>query len=226
MHYPLKSIRTIAEETIEIILDASSSPLSFEPGQYIRLTFPGLKFPDPKGNSREFSIVSAPYRNHELVIAFRNSESGFKRSVFASRVGEIFDVQGPYGFFTLPQKSKQPHIFVAGGIGITPFMSMAEHAAEHSLPHEIFLIYANQSAERTAYRDFLSGLEDKNPNFKVRHHIGILTSQAIREYTEGIREPQWYIAGPPRMTSDIKQALLNAGADKDNIFFEEFIGYE
>jgi len=117
-------------------------------------------------------------------------------------------------------------VFVAGGIGITPFMSMAKTAAEEKSPVNIILITSNHSIERTAYRETLRKLEKENQIFRLKENLGHLTREFIQETMTEVPEAAYYLAGPPKMVYDIRQALKIAGVDDDDILAEEFVGYQ
>ncbi|MEK7554752.1 MAG: FAD-dependent oxidoreductase [Patescibacteria group bacterium] len=225
MRLPILKRRNIAHETIELMIDLRGSDFLFRPGQYVHIIIPDPKHRDDQGNARDFSIVSAPSDREKLVIAFRNSQSAFKRNLSDLPLGTELEVEGPYGGFTLPKKSDRPLVFVAGGIGITPFMSMIRHTAEEELPHRIVLLYANSNAERVAYLSELGELAGMNPNFTFAEHRGHVTSAAVVDAAGEFPSPRFFIAGPPAMVTGVRATLVNAAFSEDDVIFEEFIGY-
>ena len=218
--------KTIAEGTTEIALDLGGQDFNFRAGQYINLCIPSLAHPDTKGNCREFSIASSPHERGIVKTAIRNSDSGFKRTLLSMPIGSTLQMDGPFGLFTIPKRQINPVVFIAGGIGITPFMSMARAAAEATSPGNMMLITSNHRIERAAYREEMSALEKANPNFSVKENIGHLTPEFLQETMTEVPEAVYYLAGPPKMVFEIRQALKNAGVDEDSILAEEFVGYE
>lgn len=147
--------KTIAEKTGEISFALPYKEFNFLAGQYIRVSVPELLRSDPKGAARVFSIASSPNDKNKISIAFRDSRNGFKRTLLKLPPGSLVDIEGPFGYFTLPKNSSQPIIFIAGGIGITPCLSMIRYATEEKLAHPITLLYANRNAESAPYLEEL-----------------------------------------------------------------------
>ena len=82
-------------------------------------------------------------------------------------VGTSVQIEGPAGVLTLHRDAARTAVFLCGGIGITPFRSIAFAAAKEHLPHRIFLFYSNRRPEDAAFLAELQVLEKKNPNFKL-----------------------------------------------------------
>ncbi|MBI4993471.1 PAS domain S-box protein [Candidatus Wolfebacteria bacterium] len=213
--------KEIAKDTIEITLDFGENIFDFEAGQYLRVIIPGLIYPDLKGNSRVFSITSSPSDKHSAAIAFRMSQSGFKRGISELPIGVKVEVEGPFGSFILPKSDDKKIIFISGGIGITPFLSMARFAAEENLPHKISLLHSDEAPEKTPYVKELKDLEQQNKNFYFKTIIGKLDIDFIKKNVGDFSNCLWYISGLPQMILDIKNALVFAGIDEKDVIFEE-----
>ncbi|GAA1074209.1 FAD-dependent oxidoreductase [Nocardiopsis metallicus] len=114
-----------APGTVELVLSASR-PLRFEAGQYLELSLPHAR-PDSRGTRRMFSIASPPGNPDEISLAMRLPEnpSSFKRAVTTLEPGQELHATGISGDFVLPSDPAAPVLMVAGGIGVTPFASMA-----------------------------------------------------------------------------------------------------
>src|SRR3546814_7537038 len=91
----------------------------------------------------------------------------YKRQLKGSSPGATVIVDGPFGSLTLHSKTARAAVFIAGGIGITPFMSMLRHAAHEALPQQILLLYSNRRPEDAAFLTELQELERKNPRFRL-----------------------------------------------------------
>ncbi len=225
---PIVGRRIVVTGTVEVLLGLGNVLFDFIAGQYIRISFPDPHFEDARSNGREFSIASSPNEKKHLMIATRISESGFKKNIYEVPLGSLVTVDGPFGIFTLP---REPHsvVCIAGGIGITPFLSMATFAAEEQLPNPITLLYANGSAESAAYADALKELEKRNPNFRVQEKIGLLDEPFVLEHAKERLAPDslcmWYIAGPPGMVQACRHILLHNGVVENKLHIEEFSNY-
>src|SRR5262245_26311703 len=114
-----------------------------EAGQYMQVTLIDPPENDAQGPGRPFTIASAPHEP-DLMIATRMRDTAFKRVLKAAAPGLRLRIEGPNGIMLLHDETARPAVFLAGGIGITPFLSMARHAAKERLPHRIFLFYSNR----------------------------------------------------------------------------------
>ncbi len=233
----LKSREQVAEGTMAFHLEKPAG-FDFQGGQSVDMTLLDPPETDDEGNIRTFSIVSAPFES-ELVFATRMRDTAFKRSLKQVPLGTELKIDGPMGSFTLHKNSKKPAAFLAGGIGITPFMSMIAQAAHDRLPHPLYLFYSNHRPEDAPFLDFLRRLEKDNPNY---HFIptmtemekskrpwegerGVIDHAMLSKYLNNLNGPIYYLAGPPAMVAAMRKMLLEAKVDEDDIRSEEFAGY-
>ena len=211
--------KEIAKGTFEVKFSVKNYP--FTAGQHTGVRLPKLFHNDPKGKFRVFSIVEPPGSN-EVRVAFRNTESGFKKTLLELPLKTNVELDPASGYFTLP-KEKTDVCFIAGGIGITPFMSMVRYAAEKNLPHKITLHYSNRNKESAAYLEDLKALENKN--FKLFEHYTIDGFKEAVKKTANPEKKLWYIAGPPGMVFDLKNILFLNKVLPESVVTEEFSGY-
>ena len=196
----------------------------FRPGQAIDLVLPALEGGDPAAARHAFSIVSAPHEP-DLVVATRMRDSAYKRALKALPVYAMAKIDGPFGSLTLPKDEKRPVVFVAGGIGITPFISMLRHSAHVKSERDIALVYANRSLEDAAYLGELRRMAGANPRLRLVATVGLLEPAAVAKAIDGLSRPIAYVAGPPGMVGAARGVLARAGIDEDDIRSEEFFGY-
>lgn len=222
MELTLLKKKKIAENTYEILFRPESKKFEFVPGQYIHLKIP-LAYHDPRGNERDFSISSIPSDIY-LSISIRESDSGFKKTLLSS-IKKV-QVSGPFGSFTLPKNTNQPLVFIAGGIGITPFISMIRHVTSQNLPYHITLIYVNKSHEYAAYLNDLVQLEKENHKFKLTQYNGHLNKNVIKDKISELKQSMFYISGLPGMVADTQELLTVLGVEARYIKTEEFSGYK
>ncbi len=225
--------KIIAQDTL-LVEFATTEPFSFEAGQYLTLTLDNLNYPDLRGNSRIFSIVNAPIETGKLRITTRLTDSGFKKTLTELPLGARVTINIEGGDFILPTQTNQPLVFIAGGIGITPFMSMLDYFQQKNTGHTILLIYSNRNLASTAYKKELENIARENKNFKIiftmtqdDHWQGEkrkIDSEFIREYTDPTNN-YYMVAGPPQMVQAIISELEQAGVTAANIKSENFSGY-
>ncbi len=211
----------------------------FIAGQYLTVTLPDPLYNDPRGNLRTFSIASPPYEGNHLLVATRMTGSPFKRSLAEAALGATVSLFGPAGNFTPPAAAATPLVFIAGGIGITPFRSMILAAARDNLPHQITLLYANRMPEAAAFHEELAGVAATRHNFRYVPTMNdmaksqqswngerrFISADLLREYIGDITRQTFYVAGPPGLVTAVTKALLEAGADSSHLISEEFTGY-
>jgi ferredoxin-NADP reductase len=143
------------------------------------------------------------------------------------------------GSFTLHNNTARPAVFLAGGIGVAPFLSMLSYATGEKLCHPIVLFYANRYLEDAAFMNSLWNLERVNPRFRFiptltrtdrnyrgwKGETGHISSEMLVTQVGIMRGPIYYIAGPPRMVAATRRTLSEVGVDEDDIRTEDFSGY-
>jgi ferredoxin-NADP reductase len=228
---------TVAEGTMAFRFER---PQGFvhQAGQNITLSLVDPPETDAKGPSRTFTIASAPHES-TLMIATRMRDSAFKRVLKGAAPGLRVKIDGPDGFMTMPQKADRPLAFLAGGIGITPFLSMARDAAARKLPHRITLFYSNRRPEDAAFLDELQRLERDDPNLRLiatmtepdksahawSGETGFIRRELLERHLPDLGVPVYYLAGPPAMTMAMQSMLGECGVAETDVLFEEFYGY-
>jgi ferredoxin-NADP reductase len=227
----------VAEGTMAFHFERPSG-FTFKAGQFADVTLTDPPETDNEGNIRTFSIASPPFEN-ELVFTTRMRDTAFKRSLKRVPLGTEVKIGSAGGSFTLHKNPAKPAVFLAGGIGITPFLSIVRQADKDRLPQTLYLFYSNRRPEDAAFLETLQTLEKTNPNFRL---IGTMTEMSkskkewkgetvlidkemLSRHLANLQGPIYYIAGPPTMVAAMRQTLVNAGVDEDDIRAEEFAGY-
>lgn len=233
----LRSRETVAEGTMAFHFDRPAG-FEFKAGQYMIVTLTNPPETDAEGNTRSFTLAGPP-ADPGLMIATRMRDTAFKRVLRTIALPAEVRIKGPYGTFTLHKDSARAAVFLAGGIGITPFFSISAQAARDRLPHQLFLLHSNRRPEDAPFLTALLDLAGQNPNF---HFIPTMTDmekstmdwKGERGYIDGdmlarhlpsLQGPIYYTAGPPAMVAAMRQMLAAAGVDEDDIRTEEFAGY-
>jgi len=207
-------------------------------GQYIDLTLLDSQLGSSTGVTHTFSIASCP-SEEEILVTTRMRNTLFKQALSTLPIGSGARIEGPMGSFSLHNNTARPAVFLAGGIGITPFLSMVSHATAEKLRHPIVLFYANRYLEDAAFIDALWKLERANPRFRFvptltrtannnggwKGKTGYISSEMLSTQIGTLRGPIYYIAGPPTMVAATRRTLSEVGVDEDDIRTEEFAGY-
>ncbi|MGA7625164.1 MAG: FAD-dependent oxidoreductase [Candidatus Acidiferrales bacterium] len=233
----LKSRQEVAEDTMAFHFEKPTG-WTFKPGQYVDMTLLDPRETDSQGNIRSFSIASAPQES-TLMVATRIRDTAFKRGLRTMPLGTQVRVEGPLGSFTLHSNASRPAVFLAGGIGITPFRSIIVNAASTRLENRIVLFYSNRRPEDCAFLQELQEIGDDNKNYQIigvmtgmekskrqwNGEIGFIDKVMLGRFVPDVAAPIYYIAGPPAMVAAMKKTLANALVNEDDVRSEDFAGY-
>lgn len=207
----------------------------FKPVQF---TFLSLKTEESEGwaDYRSMSLATSPTRPH-LEYGVRLSESAWKRAFQALEPGDEVMVEGAVGHFLLDEA--RAAVFVAGGIGITPLKGMIEYATDKDLGIPLRLIYSNRDQAEIAYRDYLDGVGEQNPDLSITHTLtrepdgsdwqgrrGRVDADLLADVSDALDDPVYYLCGAPGMVDDVRRMLSDLGVADDRVRYEEFWGYE
>jgi len=210
--------RDIADNTLEFVLQRPVG-FDFKAGQHINVKLTDLIFDDKKAGRRMFTIASAPHEEH-LVFATRKTGSGFKRSLEHSLQQQV-EIIGPRG--NLVRDESRPAVFVAGGIGVTPFRSMLMDALFRNIDQPITLLSSNRSASEVVFHDqFLKVAADCPTLFK---YIPTITQEhqsngawsgkrrridvnLIKEHVPDFSAATFYVCGPNEMVTAMSDMLI------------------
>jgi ferredoxin-NADP reductase len=226
-----------AEATMAFYFEKPSG-FDFKPGQSADLTLANPPETDPEGDTRTFSIASPPFENH-LMFTTRLRDTAFKRSLKKVPLATQVKIDPPMGAFTLHKNSAKAAVFLAGGIGITPFLSIVRQADHDRLPHKLHLFYSNRRPGDAPFLEALQPLEKSNPNFRLvctmtemskskkewMGEMGLINREMLSRHLSNLQGPIYYIAGPPAMVAGLRKMLVAANVDEDDIRTEDFAGY-
>lgn len=237
---PFLKREQIAKDTVSFFFDRSQVPFDFTAGQYVRM-FLDLPQEDFRGNYRSFSICSSPEQKDILMITTKISESPsiFKQELASLKPGERIRFFGPMGVFVLPEHSERPIVFLAGGIGITPFHSMLLHAAAVNYPTPITLFVSFSIVQEAAFYQELIQLSQTHPTIKVIYTIthpkesqtqwsgetGRISPGLIKKYVPQETEAEYFICGPEKMVDAMIAMVMGMNIPSEQIKKENFTGY-
>ncbi|MBS0467735.1 MAG: FAD-dependent oxidoreductase [Proteobacteria bacterium] len=227
--------QAVAQGTMGFHLEKPAG-FEFRAGQAFEVQLPGG--PEGEDGAHAFSIVSAPHEG-ELMFATRMRDSKFKRALGELPVGASLNIDGPFGSLILHKKLERPGVLVAGGIGITPFMSMLRSAAEQRSGQTLVLLYSNRRPEDTAFLAELQSLAQRNPHMRLLATMtdmshsnqawdgatGYIDSAFVQNAIKDLPAPIFYVSGPPALVEAMRNTLTQAGVDEDDVRSEEFFGY-
>lgn len=209
---------------------------TFQPGQYVAMRIQNLVAPDARAGVRSLSIASAPYEA-ELGFAVRESDTGFKQTLWAMQPGQTVEVTDAVGFFTVPATEEREVVFLIGGIGITPVRSILFEAVHNKDTRKYTLFYANR---KPSDAPFLKELETLDlPGFTLENiisqcdggneHIacdehGYISQEVLEKHLMNPREKAYYLVGSPQFIIAMEAILSRIGLAKSDWHVDPFTG--
>ena len=208
----LVSKRQLTPETHEFTF-RPKRPIAYQPGQFVELTVPH-KGADRRGLRRSFSISSPPAADGTVTVALRvpDKSSSFKRAMVDLEPGTRVHATGVGGDFVLPADPTTPVVLVAGGIGITPFISQLQHQPDR----DAVLVYGVTAPEEIAYADVLAGFKvvivspvapDHLPTQWRHVEAPFISVDLVATAVPDLDRRQAYISGPPAMVNAVRAGL-------------------
>lgn len=195
-------------------------------GQFLHYTLPHLN-PDSRGIERYFTIATAPFENYVMITTrFAEDGSSFKKALKSLKIGGQIEAVGPDGNFTVDDPN-QKMVFIAGGIGITPFRSILLDLEHRIQPISVTLLYANKTPD-FVYKQELEKIAGKNPSFKIHYFVDPqrIDENSIKKIVKNLQKPIFFVSGPVRMADGLGNLLKEIGVPKSNIKKDFFPGYD
>ncbi len=223
--------------TIYDFVFKADKPFNFEPGQYLEWTLGHFR-PDSRGNRRYFTIASSPTENEiHLGVKFYEPASSFKKALaFMSNGNELVASQLA-GDFVMPRDPSKKLVFIAGGIGVTPFRSMVKYLSDKGEKRDIVLLYSNRTADEIAFKEIFDEAGQKfgmktvyavtnaDENLPAWCCGGMINAKMIMESVPDYKERMFYISGPKVMIDAFTITLQGLGVARNKIKTDFFPGF-
>lgn len=232
----LKEITKVGEEMYDYVFE-SSVRLHFQPGQYLEWQLPHEKV-DSRGNRRYFTIASSPTESDiKLGIKIPQKSSSFKGAIKNFEYGDSIIVSQYAGDFLLPEDPKQKLVFIAGGIGITPFRSMVKFLIDTHQKRDIILLYSTSTEKGFIYKDLFDNAKEigvrtiyfvtktEHVSKQWKGQKGYITQEIIHKEIPDYQERVFYISGPQTLVTNYKLLLKRLYISDDQIVTDYFPGF-
>lgn len=217
---------------IKTFLFRPERPVHYTAGQFAEWTLKHSK-PDNRGQKRWFTISTSP--NEELV-GFTTKLADDRRSSFKSQLlnlqpGDQIEMSQPMGDFVLPKLIQTPLVFVAGGIGITPFHSILMWLSETKEERDIRMIYGVNNEDEIIFQETFdaSGVQPSiivnKPSSAWGGERGNLSAELIVDLAKPSEDTLVYVSGPEPMVEKLEKDLKKAGLDKKQFVGDFFPNY-
>jgi ferredoxin-NADP reductase len=233
---PLLDQRSESPTVRTFRFSTEGSGFEYRSNQAVRLSLPGVD--DPWGAVRTFSLSSSPSEVGALSVTCKITDTPFKQALAALRPGEAAALFGPLGRFLLDPT--RPAVFLAGGIGISPFRGMLKYAADTGFPHSIDLFYSARVPEELVFQAELDAIARTHPGIALHYavtrpadsasswngRVGRIGPVWLAEHLRPTVPYRYYVAGLPEMVEPIVRELLGPlNVPRDDVTFEMFRGY-
>jgi ferredoxin-NADP reductase len=207
------------------------SDLTYKPGQYFIITIKQ----DKNELTHHFSFSSSPTEKDHCEFTKKLTEHEYSLALKTAKIGDWARIDAPYGKFTFD--GEYPKIaLLAGGIGITPFISMIKNATDKRLDAKIALFYGCRTENDIAFKEELESMQNENKNIKIvcvvnqpsshwTGQTGIITAEMIEKVLPDYRENVFYTCGPPPMVKAMEAIVESLGLPKNQMKQEYFTGY-
>ena len=213
-------------------LDGGSIPFAFSAGQFINL----VVLIDGKRVSRSYTIASPPTRDGHIELTIKREDQGqvsrFLHDMLMT--GHTVEVSGPAGRFTFDPSAEKSVLLIAGGVGITPVMSILRELTDKSWPGTIDLVFSVRTPSEVIFADELKSLVEGHPNLHVHLTMtresdiewtglrGRITVELLRQIIPDFAGRRTFICGPDAMAHQTRDQLVAAGVPADRITLESF----
>ncbi len=230
------NIIQLSKDTLDFVFPLAKK-LSFVPGQYMEWTLPHPAS-DARGIRRYFTLASSPTEdNLRIGVKFYSPASTYKKAM-VMRKNNCYVAAQRAGDFVLPLDRKRKLVFLAGGIGVTPFRSMLKYLIDKNEARDIVVFYSNKTHEEIIYQDVLEAAR-KKLNVKVictltakdkipvgwTGEIGRVSFSMITKYVPDFSERLFYLSGPHSLVTGFENVLKQMGINRKNIKTDFFPGF-
>lgn len=221
--YLIKRKEQITEDTLKLgLVPEDGNQIIYSPGQFMILTA-------PSGTKRAYSIASAPSQD-VLEFAIKQVKGEFTSQLESMKEGDKITVEGPMGPFIYNTCGE--YILIAGGIGITPMVSILRDRDGKSECQHVTLFYSSRTKSGLAYYDELRQIDSRNENLKTiftvtretpegwEYETGHVDEQMLKKYLTDLETKRYFVCGPARMVDSFRELLKKLGVPEENCTFE------
>ena len=227
----------IAQDTVEFAF-LPGRQLAYQPGQYMEWTLPHDK-PDSRGSRRWFTLASSPTEDLlRLGIKFYAKGSSYKAALLDIDQNTPIVAAEIAGDFVMPSDETKKLVFIAGGIGVTPFRSMIKYLIDTSQPRPVRILYAVRNQADFAYREVFETARQKL-GIKTLYLVsdetvknaapntipGMISAEIIKRYIPDYADCLFYISGTHPMVEAMQDVLHQLGVSHGHIKIDFFPGY-
>lgn len=227
------TVKEIIPRTINVTSFRFPRPatLEYKPGQFFFIT---IKL-GGKELSKHFSFSSSPTEKGHIEFTKKFTDSEFSAALKALKIGDWARIDAPYGKFTFEGEYEKIGL-LAGGIGITPLVSICKYCVDMQLKTKVTVLYGCRTEGDIAFRKELEMMQKQNENLRVvfvlnevssewKGVTGIINAEMVKNEIPDYRETVFYTCGPPAMVEAMEKLFENLSLPKTQLKREYFAGY-
>ncbi|MDZ7784114.1 MAG: ferric reductase-like transmembrane domain-containing protein [Halioglobus sp.] len=223
--YLIDEVHTPANNVVELVLKPLGEPLDYVAGQFVYLTPYDKNLEAGYREEHPYTLSSAPGESG-LRIAIKDLGNA-SRALQSVTPGTEVNIEGPYGDFFPRTEDGRPELWIAGGIGITPFLGRLRHLAREGLPADLHLVFCVQDESRALFLEELKTLVDRIEGASLSLHFfyreGPLSADFLHRHCPDLTQRHAYICGPVPLLHLARKLLIQAGVPQHCILTEEFV---
>jgi len=205
--------------------------IKFFPGQYMDIAVPGT------GEHRSFSMANTSSREDgRLEFVIKVYPDGLFSRYLADelKVGDRLDLSGPFGVFTLRESHDSELVFVGGGAGMAPILSLLRSMADRGISRKATYFYGARTRADLCFEHELRALEQALPNFRYVPALSVptdgchwdgetgLITEVVKRLRSDLTGQDAYVCGPPPMVEAAMPLLAKLGVDEARIYYDKF----
>lgn len=212
-------------ENITTFIFQPEAPVTWEAGQFMVYSL-SHENEDIRGRQRFFTISAAPFEKFPAISTrIFDKKSSFKKALGDMKIGDEIMGKGPDGDFVVEDHNRHS-VFLAAGIGITPYRSIILELAHRNEPLNITLLYSNKTSDFPFKNEF-DEIAARNPGLKIKYLNKRIDEKVIKENVKDISTSIFYVSGPDAMVDAMSKVLLvDMGIEEENIVQDYFSGYD
>ncbi|MFA6177483.1 MAG: ferric reductase-like transmembrane domain-containing protein [Candidatus Paceibacterota bacterium] len=228
--YKLTEVKKINDTIVELKLSPLSKKIKFIPGQFVFLRFVESVQTGGKSilsESHPFSITSSS-EDEELFLSIKTL-GDYTSMIYLLKPGAVCRIEGPFGAFSYLKANSKRQIWIAGGVGITPFLSMAREINITNIKNNVYdidLYYVVKNTSEAAFADEFIEFSKNNKNFKFHQYFsdekGRISTSFISKNSQNIDKAEIFLCGPVGFMKSLREEFVKLGFINNKIHSEEF----
>lgn len=218
--YKVQKVVQLGDNIAEVYLKPVLRPISYTPGQ---LAF--VKILDPAVDDEPHPFALTQHHNSRVTSIVVKDLGDWTAKMPSLTPGSTVLLDGPHGRFSYLNVENKKQLWIAGGIGVTPFLAMARAMRKNS-KYQIDMFYCTKTKSEMVFFRELHKIANKHKNFRLigvcEEKDGFLTADKMEEFSGDLKDKDVFICGPPIMMKTLQQQLLQKGLFDVQIHFEDF----